>query len=139
LPTSEKVILADAWVSLNCLSLLLRGVGFRRAQSFLAVFTPGLTGARQPSPQSLAVLMEQAAAVAPFHYSCLTRSLTLWWLLLRCKVVGELCIGVRKNQGRLEAHAWVEQQGVVLNDAPDIASHYATFDSAVINRAWEWK
>ena len=139
LPASEKMILVDAWATLNCLSLLLRWLSFRRVQTLLMRFTPGLAGASQLSPQSIAQIVERAARAAPLHVSCLTRSLTLWWLLLRCQTASELCIGVRKSKGRFEAHAWVEQRGVVLNDAPDIAAHYAAFDSAAINRAMEWR
>ncbi len=139
LPASEKMMLVEAWVTLSCLPLFLRWFGFRRVQSLLMRFTPRLVAAPQPPPQFLAQIVERAAHIAPLHVSCLTRSLTLWWFLLRCRLTSDLCIGVRKAAGRFEAHAWVEQHGMVLNDAPDIADHYAAFDSAAINRGWEWR
>ena len=34
-------------------------------------------------------------------------------------------LGFRNPEGRFEAHAWVEWNGVPLNDAPDVRSRYA--------------
>jgi hypothetical protein len=39
-------------------------------------------------------------------------------------------IGARKDGGKLEAHAWVERDGVALNEPGDAHRHYATFDAA---------
>ena len=33
------------------------------------------------------------------------------------------------EQGRFEAHAWVERQGVALNDRADIGRDFAPFDT----------
>ena len=41
-------------------------------------------------------------------------ALVVWGLLRRCALEGELTIGVRKAEGELEAHAWVELDGVSL-------------------------
>ncbi len=35
--------------------------------------------------------------------------------------------GVRKEQGRFEAHAWVEREGVALNDGSDVNVRFAAF------------
>jgi len=53
--------------------------------------------------------------------------LTLWWLLGRQGIASELRIGVRKEQGRFEAHSWVEYEGVTLNDELDVGSRFAAF------------
>ena len=63
--------------------------------------------------------------------NCLERSLTLW-LLLRLKgIAGELHIGARKVSGRLDAHAWVELDGRVLNDGAEVYERYALFDAPI--------
>lgn len=139
LSLSQKVVLLDAWSSLICLTVLLRWGGFRRAHTLLARFTPPVLSNSPLEAPALAAAVEQAARIAPIQVSCLTRSLALWWLLRRRRIAGELCIGVRKNDGQLQAHAWVEEQGRVLNDAPDVAQRYAAFDSAAINRTLEWQ
>ena len=43
--------------------------------------------------------------------------------------IGQMRIGVRRRLGRLEAHAWVEHLGHVLDDDADVADRFAPFDS----------
>jgi hypothetical protein len=52
-------------------------------------------------------------------------------LLRRRGIDGALRIGVRKAGDRLEAHAWVAYQGVVLNDRADVNLAYTPFDRAI--------
>jgi len=65
------------------------------------------------------------------HPSCLTKSLTLWWLLGRQGITSRLRIGIRKENGRLEAHAWVEREGIALNEPEERHRHYSAFDAAL--------
>lgn len=63
--------------------------------------------------------------------NCLKKSLVLWYLL-RCQgIVSELRIGVRREQGEFQAHAWVEYQGIVLNDTPNVRQHFAMFEHPI--------
>jgi len=68
-----------------------------------------------------------AAERGPLAGTCLSRSLTLWWLLRRRGIRTDLRIGVRKEAGRFEAHAWVEREGVVVNDRTEVVQQYAAF------------
>jgi transglutaminase superfamily protein len=61
--------------------------------------------------------------------SCLEESLTLWWFLARQGIASDLRIGVRKERETFEAHAWVERDGVALNEPESRHTHYAAFDS----------
>jgi hypothetical protein len=61
----------------------------------------------------------------PWPATCLRRSLVLWALLARAGEPAELRVGFRRERGAFEAHAWVEHQGRVLNDAPDVRKRYA--------------
>jgi len=65
------------------------------------------------------------------HPSCLVKSLTLWWLLGRQGIPSRLRVGIRKEGGSLEAHAWVERGGTALNEAEEHHHHYAAFDAAL--------
>jgi hypothetical protein len=61
----------------------------------------------------------------------LERSLVLWALLRARGVVSQLCVGARCEGGVFSAHAWVEYEGVVLNDRPDVAhAHVVLADVA---------
>jgi transglutaminase superfamily protein len=64
------------------------------------------------------------------HPSCLAKSLTLWWLLGRQGISSQLRIGIRKEKDAFEAHAWVEREGMALNEPEEHHHHYAAFDAA---------
>jgi hypothetical protein len=66
-----------------------------------------------------------AAARYPRPWArCLQHSLALCLLLERRGFNTQLKIGVRKSGGDLEAHAWVEYFGKVLNDSQDVACNF---------------
>ncbi|MCB0185332.1 MAG: lasso peptide biosynthesis B2 protein, partial [Caldilineaceae bacterium] len=66
-----------------------------------------------------------------YEGNCLSRSLTLWWLLRRQGIAADLRIGVRRHQGVLEAHAWVEYLGMPLNEQTQVHEQYAAFAAAI--------
>lgn len=113
-------------------SLRLRG--FKKTQARLRgklVSTPQWATAGDRAIVEMVCRMVKAAG----HYgiarpNCLEESLVLWYLLQRERVPAALRIGVRKSQGEFEAHAWVEYQGVTLNQG-DEWTHpdYAAFES----------
>ena len=62
---------------------------------------------------------------------CLARSLTLARVLGRRGVATEMRIGVLTEGGALQAHAWVEWMGRVLNDHPGNLQRFAPFDRSI--------
>jgi hypothetical protein len=76
-----------------------------------------------------------AARNAGIGGTCLVRSLTLWAMLLRRGVDSELRVGVRKKEGKLEAHAWVEYGGVPLNESWDNVGTYSVYEKPL---AFDW-
>src|SRR5262245_39823336 len=119
----ERLLLAQALVALPFTALGLRLLGLERWQTAIRRLSP-------PQPThgvnatSVARLVRAAASHGPYHASCLVRSCAVWWLLQRHGVGSDLRIGVRKEGGALMAHAWVEQNGQVLTDLPDVADQY---------------
>jgi len=65
------------------------------------------------------------------HPTCLEESLALWWLLRRQGIGSDLRVGVRKDGEKFEAHAWVERDGIALNEPEARHQHYAAFDAAL--------
>ena len=56
--------------------------------------------------------------------TCLTQALALYGILQRAGIDCELRIGVaRASEGRLAAHAWVDDHGKVLPAGEDVASY----------------
>jgi hypothetical protein len=126
-----------AGVLLPVISLSLKIRGFRATQQALQDFPiPSKSGKPRKHVMDgervkLAVRMVNAASRYGLgQASCLEKSLALWWLLRREGTVSSVRIGARKLSGRFEAHAWVEHEGVALNEPVEGHQHYATFDAA---------
>jgi Transglutaminase-like superfamily len=134
-----------AAVLLPAISLSLKLRGFRATQQTLQNLSgpsdPSYAGnyvgenSREGERIKMAVRIVNAAA----HYvwgpfTCLEKSLALWWLLKRQGTASSVRIGARKSGGKLEAHAWVEREGVALNEPQEEHRHYATFDAAFPQR-----
>jgi len=93
----------------------------------------------------LAWVVDGTARRGPWKANCLQRSLVLWWFLLRRGVSSEIRIGVRRRPGapsgsrQLDFHAWVECQGLVLNDRANVREVFATFDRAIAPPDAHWR
>ena len=66
---------------------------------------------------------------SPLPGSCLSRSVTLWWLLQRKGIDTELRIGTKTDSNLFLAHAWVEYLGHPLNARYRVRQRYTTFDT----------
>jgi Transglutaminase-like superfamily len=114
------------------LSLRLRGYGktftsLQRRVQFHARETG--TGLVSHEEARAACRMVRAALRYSFaQFSCLEESLTLWYLLRKQGAPACLRIGVRKENGKFEAHAWVEYDGEALNQDEAMHRHYAAFE-----------
>lgn len=117
---------------LPVLSLFLRFRGFLKTRAFLQNLLSLTSRVAGSSGPELTVRMVRAAVRHSWtHPTCLQESLALWWLLGRQGIASELRVGVRKQGRKFEAHAWVERDGVALNEPQALHTHYAAFDSAL--------
>ena len=133
-PPAQNLFLRAA-VLLPVVALSLRWRGLRATQTALQRFLPN-TNLDQDSTR----VSERAALTAHMvnaadrhglaHPSCLVKSLALWWLLGRQGITTQLRIGIRMENEKFEAHAWVERDGVALNEPDEHHCHYAAFDAA---------
>src|ERR1700676_195753 len=136
-PNARGIFLrAAALLPLVSLSLRLRG--FRSTQASLQKRMGGaVSGGCDPSNPAnaertaLTARMVRSAAYRSLGTAtCLERSLALWWLLERQGIASSVRIGTRKTGQKFEAHAWVECDGVALNEPEEVHKHYAAFDEA---------
>ena len=116
----------------------LRLAGFRRWKTVLAWLAPSpsvtarqTAAAQREAAQTIARISAAAARNFFFDTNCLEQSLVLWWLLRRRGIAAELRIGARKEFERFEAHAWVEVDSAVLNDASAEHQHFVPFDGPI--------
>jgi hypothetical protein len=134
---AEKVLFLKAVMLLPVFWLGLRRYGLARFQARLE--RSPLVARQAPRLEELAAfgrLVNAAARYSIAPATCLTRSLLLRWLLRRRGVDTDLRIGVQLVEGKLDAHAWVEYEGVPINDAPDVARRFAAFDQPLSPEAF---
>lgn len=120
-------LLVRATLRLAAVGVRLRLSGFspvqRRLQEHQSVAVPASV-ADETQATALTWAVACAANLSPLHPSCLTRALTLWSLLGEEGIAGRMCLGARQTPAGLLAHAWVELNGRVLNDASDVAERF---------------
>jgi Transglutaminase-like superfamily len=86
--------------------------------------------AANPAPRAadarrLALAVARASQFGFFRPACLVRSIALCRMMESRGVRGGVMqIGVRLQDGRLVAHAWVEYASEILGDDPDSVSRY---------------
>jgi hypothetical protein len=133
-----------ASVLLPAISLSLKLRGFRTTQQTLQDLSVRYSNLNPSSsanrvredcrdgqgPEMTVRMVNAAARYAWGRFTCLEKSLALWWLLMRQGTACSVRIGARKSGAKLEAHAWVERDGVALNEPRQDHQHYATFDTA---------
>jgi Transglutaminase-like superfamily len=134
----ERWLLVQALFLLPLTAVALRWPGFRRWQSALAGLARidaapagSLVETAAQRGRVTAHLIRAAACHSPYRASCLQQSLVLWWLLRRQGIHSDLRIGVRKERGRIEAHAWVEHSGTVLNDVGKVHQYFLPFSCPI--------
>lgn len=125
----ERRTFAAATVLLPVAAVALRTRGPARLAAFIAAASaPPLAAAGEQQRALETARMVMAAARRSPWNSCLPQSLVLQWLLQRSGIVSELRLGVRKTAGILDAHAWVEYHGLILNDGAIVHERFAAFD-----------
>lgn len=133
-PQARRLFLRAA-ILLPLISASLRFRGFRKTHAFLQkrfLHSDADGSLASSGIADLTARMVRAAVRNGLgHATCLEESLALWSLLGRQGVASDLRIGVRKSGEKFEAHAWVEFEGVALNEPEAMHEHYAAFDAAL--------
>jgi hypothetical protein len=130
MPRAERRLLLQALVLLPLTSAALRIVGLRAWQTMVGTLaTLGASPAADADryTRSAARMVRLASVRGLTRPLCLSRSVVLWTLLRRAGIASEIRIGVRKRDGALDAHAWVERNGLVINDRRRVGESFAPF------------
>ena len=126
-------MLAQATVLLSAVRCALKFVTIARLQ-LIGVRTAkdsrrGSIGRRKRlSPQTTARLVRIAAERGPYRAKCLEQSLVLRWLLLRQGIEARILFGARKEDEQMQAHAWVEVNGMALNEDDGVYRDFSPLD-----------
>jgi len=119
LPWRDRGLMIESVVLLAAIRVALTLIGVRAVHDALAAtMRSPRHGASRAADRVLAMsrLVDRASRHTVAN-TCLHRSLALWWLLGRRGIESRLQLGARRQDGRFEAHAWVEYAGLIVNDA----------------------
>ena len=125
---TQRRLFLQALALLPWVRLMLRFAGFRRLYEMPVAAPRKWVSEAGPDAHAIALLVNRAAAVGPLNATCLHRSLVLSRLLRRQGIANALRIGVRQDETGFAAHAWVEVDGVPLNDEPEVHRRFSAFD-----------
>lgn len=132
----ERGIFFRTFILLPLVTTSLKTIGFRRTQAWLALktsraFVPLVEHTRTEVWRTTH-LVRSARRWHILPSTCLSHSLVLWRLLRWQGIDSDIRIGIRRRtSGEVEAHAWIEWNGEVLNDCADVAAHYVPFSGAI--------
>ena len=112
--------------------LFLKLLGLKRTQKLLCsdrIRAPVLSSeeAMEQAIQ-LARAVDLTAMYGLYRANCLARSLVLYRFLQGSRINCYLRIGADLSRDGLFAHAWVEYEGVVLNDRADVVERFAVLE-----------
>lgn len=129
----RKIFMRIAFI-VPCLEIGLRLLGFNRLLHLLHGFTSvkvfDLSHTKEVERHRRLVFLFYNNF--PFAGRCLARSLTLWFLLKRMGIKTDLRLGMRKEDGDLKAHAWVEYKGKPITIDPEVQQSYKMFAETII-------
>lgn len=133
LSVADRRTLIGLAVALPLIDVAMRFAGLKRLQHWLLGrhhATRAISSNDVTAGHRLAALAAIAGAHGLYRITCLRQALLLQWMLRRRGVHGSLQIGALKTpEGTLDAHAWVELDGVALGQ-PNLAhSSFPGFDT----------
>lgn len=116
-PSRDRRLAAVAVVGVPLVALALLALGFgpvwRACRAAAGAGRPAPEGCRAARVRRIDAVVTRAAAHVPGS-RCLPRALVTWVLLAREGFEPALRIGVRRAGRGIEAHGWVECQGIAL-------------------------
>jgi hypothetical protein len=86
-----------------------------------------LTPSLEPGHEAVEYRVALASALYPGRALCLERSLVLYHYLRRARIPVQFRLGVQPYP--FAAHAWVERDGVPINDVPEHVAYFTPVDA----------
>jgi hypothetical protein len=135
---NEQWLLIQAIILFPFLHIALLTVGYSRLHDFVMKTTlliPSRNVHSEIEALRRAVEISKSISLAAQHglikATCLRRSFLLWCFLRKEGIPGQICFGVRKINHTLEAHAWVELGGIIINDSTEARDNYFVLENTL--------
>lgn len=143
LSRDERWLLYRSFLLLPAIHVALLTLGYSRLRSALEKMTPLKPVASPPleteilqKARGIAQIVSIAARHGMYKATCLRRSLLVWWFLRGEGVQSHIRFGVRKRDAQLEAHAWVEYNGIIVNDSTTVREYYLVLQDNLPPTQW---
>jgi Transglutaminase-like superfamily len=127
----ERALLIRSLWLLPIVTIALQVKGLRFTQDLLLLTFRVSRSNSEPIESQIWTTVRMVKTAAKYYQpwaNCLKKSLVLWILLRDRGIMSELRIGVQRESTTFSAHAWVEYQGIVLNDSDDVHQRFQAFD-----------
>lgn len=136
LGSSDRILVTVAPATLLVTVIRMRLSGYRRGHIWMARLIGStsiypLSATEQTIRQHIRFFW-LAVRYHPLPGSCLPQPLTLWWLLYRQGLACKLQSSTRQQNGRVEAHIWVEYAGHGLNESQNVRSRFLPFSNPIL-------
>ena len=136
LPRRDRRQLFQSFLLLPAIHLGLLSLGYYRLRGLMEKLsplpaTPASTSESEVVQRAgeIAQIVAIAAGHGVYKATCLRRSLLVWWFLRREGIQSQIRFGVHMSDHGLEAHAWVERAGIILNDSATVHESYQALDN----------
>jgi hypothetical protein len=131
LSITEWVYLSKAWLIIAKINVTTRWLNYSSWKLRLveAMQQKQTAGPKAPKEEiyRLRKLFNAALRMQFLPTNCLRRSLALYIFLKRHRIETRLRVGTKLTNGLLHGHAWLEHDGIVLNDHETIPRQYIPF------------
>ena len=135
LDNSRKNLIVEAMVITFFVRLGFPLIGVGRTQALLRRWAVARSDNRPPDATSVIRELRAAQRTVKRHCgvrgTCLVTSMSLWAMLLRRNIKTELRVGMRKRDGKIEGHAWLELAGIPINETPEVCGAYEPYPKPV--------
>jgi hypothetical protein len=133
---TEWLLLAEAWLLLIIFYLALRWLSYDRLNKFVPKSSSEFSNSSNliNFAERLKQLVEISARLHSLPMTCLVKSFTLRWMLIRRGIPVSLRIGVVKTITGMSAHAWVELNDNPIGELQDVTERFNYLSASITDR-----
>jgi len=133
LPAKDKLFFINALFLAGFLRVYLNLFGFNNTIKLLSLFHTET----DPEKNQIDKMERYRKSIALCYYfapyiNCLAICTAHWWLMKRQGIPVYMKFGMRKQDEKLAAHAWLEYNGEPLSPNESIKNMFAAFETSIL-------
>ena len=138
----ELLLLVEAWVVFLKWDLLISFTQYEKWRNKIHCLSnlrkPSLNDAEKSAntaitPEQITLIIRLSEISGRFHFrkmNCLRRCVSQQEILVKRSIDTRMHIGIRIEEEKVKAHAWLTLNGRVINDSEEVISLYSELKSA---------